>query len=627
MFLNKAKKHAHRVGAETAKVLFRIEGINIWQHYSHTNIYIHYSNTLELVKKVILPQQVPDAGGGPISVCFERGGKMASSNDYNLEHKDNKCYEIQINEVLSVVATLYREASGSSSSTYQVKKGKIVVRQRKKSKFGGEGFKGLGIATLQLHTLATNIHPQSLSFDLEKCTATGAKVDVIVTCKVLGQGNVGDETMSTISGCSDLSGGAASFDGEDENARGIEPILEDLEGETEDDHEHVNKDHNHTSGYKSPQKPRPLSLGEDDGQGHVPGQGQSQGQFFDPPFRETVSHEEVERLRVRCVDLEQQVAMHEHNIQAMRAEALAKDRSYAIRSRALVTELEKSRSAAAAATLEASASSSPTSPTSNPSQEGVWVETEALKSELAALKTEHETVSKDHSSALSTIEVLEREIVGYKSTASTAEVEKRTLIKEHKTQSQELKAEIASLKSQLVAVQSMSEAVAREHAAATAIIRTLEGEIEGYKAALNDRSRSKEQADGAAQGEVATLKKALAALRNEGEAVAREYAAAAAKITALEREVAVGKAAAALTISEMEKKLKANTQISSEKDKDQDNSDVEELLQELILTKMRFATHVMDADNERMKLFAMKRKLQWYAERVAALEVASALKG
>eukprot|EP01042_Synura_sphagnicola_P000762 gene762-846_t len=55
------------------------------------------------------------------------------------------------------------------------------------------------------------------------------------------------------------------------------------------------------------------------------------------------------------------------------------------------------------------------------------------------------------------------------------------------------------------------------------------------------------------------------------------------------------------------------------------NNGIDGLLNELIATKLQLATLATDHDMERMKMFQLTRKLQWYAERIAALEVSSAM--
>jgi deoxycytidine triphosphate deaminase len=51
-----------------------------------------------------------------VSVCFERGGKIASSRTQKMQLKSDGTVEIIFEEALSLVVTMYREDSGK----YQV---------------------------------------------------------------------------------------------------------------------------------------------------------------------------------------------------------------------------------------------------------------------------------------------------------------------------------------------------------------------------------------------------------------------------------------------------------------------------------------------------------------------------
>jgi len=179
------KKSAKRVGSDTTKFLFNIT-----------------------VKRLVLPQVALDRDGGAISTCFERGGKTASSMDNELGQLVKGSYDMELDECLSVVATLYTDPS-KDDLTYQSKKGRLSVRQRKQSKYGSDTFKTIGHATLQLHLLATITAPKYLSFELDKCAASGALMFVCITVRVLGLG--GEETLSMMSG--NTSDHGSAFDG------------------------------------------------------------------------------------------------------------------------------------------------------------------------------------------------------------------------------------------------------------------------------------------------------------------------------------------------------------------------------------------------------------------------------
>lgn len=156
--------------------------------------------------------------GVPVSVCFERGGKMVSSQDHpatpaahttNNQGSRSKNLVTEINETLRLVATLYR--TGTNLNVYQEKSGKLVVRQKRlgdKPK-GSNAYKGIGTAKLQLHILARTFEPSKMTLALEQCSTPGVVANVVVTAKVLG--DCDDDTMSQMSGTSDISCGAADF--------------------------------------------------------------------------------------------------------------------------------------------------------------------------------------------------------------------------------------------------------------------------------------------------------------------------------------------------------------------------------------------------------------------------------
>lgn len=89
----KIARKTRRVGMDTSKVLFQIH-----------------------VRRLTLPESIIAESSALLSVCFERGGKMASSSDHKSESPTNSKYVFDINETLSVVATLYKESTGG----YQV---------------------------------------------------------------------------------------------------------------------------------------------------------------------------------------------------------------------------------------------------------------------------------------------------------------------------------------------------------------------------------------------------------------------------------------------------------------------------------------------------------------------------
>lgn len=48
-----------------------------------------------------------------VSVCFERGGKISSSNDRSVAFLDDGSIELFCYESLSLVATIYKDSTGA----------------------------------------------------------------------------------------------------------------------------------------------------------------------------------------------------------------------------------------------------------------------------------------------------------------------------------------------------------------------------------------------------------------------------------------------------------------------------------------------------------------------------------
>lgn len=228
-------KSVKRIGTHPVKVLFSVEGmisvyindlVNKCNHFSAVQT-VHFPNAKDKDLTV----------GAPISVCFERGGKMVSSEDHlttvvsksgTKQDPAGKDLLAEVGETLRIVATLYR----TDRNTYQEKTGKIVVRQRRQGETPKNlnAFKGIGTVKLQLHLLAKSFDPCKMTLALQQCATPGVIVNVIVVSKVLG--DVEDDTMSQMSGMSDISCGAADFsESFGIHAGGLGGITEETDGE------------------------------------------------------------------------------------------------------------------------------------------------------------------------------------------------------------------------------------------------------------------------------------------------------------------------------------------------------------------------------------------------------------
>lgn len=70
------------------------------------------------VQKVTFPKAMRDvAASSSVSVCFERGGKIASSQDTRVVVEMDGCKEADVSATLSLVVTMYKEETGK----YQVR--------------------------------------------------------------------------------------------------------------------------------------------------------------------------------------------------------------------------------------------------------------------------------------------------------------------------------------------------------------------------------------------------------------------------------------------------------------------------------------------------------------------------
>jgi hypothetical protein len=83
-----------------------------------------------------------------VSICFERGGKMASSVDTAVVVNMDGSKEVATTATsLSLVVTMYKE---ESTGLFQPKEGTLIVRQKKKTALGGTGYKGIGMIDIDI---------------------------------------------------------------------------------------------------------------------------------------------------------------------------------------------------------------------------------------------------------------------------------------------------------------------------------------------------------------------------------------------------------------------------------------------------------------------------------------------
>lgn len=186
--------------------------------------------------------------GDILSLCFERGGKLASTNDKmflgNVECSDSQGTSISIfpvNESLSLVATVYTNSTGK----YQQKKGKLILRQLKKNYklASGDTYIGLGILNLKLDEYLRADHrtygvnhnynytkcatvEETLKFDLLNNVSIRLSVSAQIINDENDYGGPLNETMSVASDWSKSDGTiGATFSEGDIDASHYDPVL------------------------------------------------------------------------------------------------------------------------------------------------------------------------------------------------------------------------------------------------------------------------------------------------------------------------------------------------------------------------------------------------------------------
>jgi hypothetical protein len=139
-------------------------------------------------------------------LCIELERKTKSvSSASKLWSDKNTPSQFIFNEVLTIVVTLYRDASGG----YIEKKAKVILRGHSKVL---KAAIPMASVNLKLHVLAANFNPQTLSLQLKD--VRGKVIGVLnstITAKFLGD-VAADDDMSVISGDSDGGSQNPTFD-------------------------------------------------------------------------------------------------------------------------------------------------------------------------------------------------------------------------------------------------------------------------------------------------------------------------------------------------------------------------------------------------------------------------------
>ena len=194
------------------------------------------------------------------------------------------------------------------------------------------------------------------------------------------------------------------------------------------------------------------------------------------------------------------------------------------------------------------------------------------------------------------------------------------------------------IQSQQATIESLRSQLSAKDTSHSNLMKSLMAELDQCKKKLSASSNSSNNnfsksllgrsSGNSREHEIESLKLELENARSQCAAISTEYAAAAAMIVDLECELKNSKSKITELEGIIQQQQQREAEVLQRDDGNQSTStdQAEELLTDLIATKMMYATLATDFDSERVKIFQMKRKLQWYAERVAALEVSSALK-
>ena len=123
-----------------------------------------------------------------ISVCFERGVKLAISSEQKTKMSRGQPVTVEFNESLSLVTTLHKDNAGN----YREKLGRLIVRMPSSSN-GGPGFSGLGLASLPLHRLVADFQSQQFNIPLTNNSDAVGRIDVVITSKFIGEVRISQE--------------------------------------------------------------------------------------------------------------------------------------------------------------------------------------------------------------------------------------------------------------------------------------------------------------------------------------------------------------------------------------------------------------------------------------------------
>jgi hypothetical protein len=167
------------------------------------------------VTQLIIANSSPIDPGSILSICFEKGGKISTSNEIIFDINKNdinplrsnanlKYVTIPIDERVELVMTLYKDLSTNKN---QEKLAKLILRQLKRhSGLGMDAFKGIGVCVLRLHDIVEDLAENAIGtkeYTLQLDQLPGCSMTALINIKFL-------KTKSSMFGIRKSMGGISS---------------------------------------------------------------------------------------------------------------------------------------------------------------------------------------------------------------------------------------------------------------------------------------------------------------------------------------------------------------------------------------------------------------------------------
>mmetsp|Transcript_8537 Transcript_8537/g.12743 ORF Transcript_8537/g.12743 Transcript_8537/m.12743 type:complete len:794 (+) Transcript_8537:41-2422(+) len=161
------RKVVDRSGMDAVKVLYRLEVNSVSFPRAHAD---------DLDKDAV------------ISVSFERGTNSIATYDRTVSTLRNSDIGVVFLESLSLVVTMYKHVA---SNSYQAKKGRLVIRQKKRGVLSADVYSIIGTVALDLELYVDCITGVELTLPLAECAYVGSAISFTLLPKHVEQGGDG----------------------------------------------------------------------------------------------------------------------------------------------------------------------------------------------------------------------------------------------------------------------------------------------------------------------------------------------------------------------------------------------------------------------------------------------------